>query len=255
MQSHQSPSPSTPGLRPHGISAVKAPAQPVPPVQGQRRPIRKRVSLHQEVAVTLRQLIQQGGLPPGDKIPEAELCTQLQVSRTPMREALKLLAAEGWVELLLNRGARVSSVTVAETRDLFEVLAYLELLVGEQLSRRLSAADLKHLEQIHRKLQRLHQQRRRKEYTLLNQQFHKTLASLTGNRILASTYEELLMRASRARYLANLSTGRWDESMDEHELIMTALRNRDGTLGQRLSEHLQRTAEVVITALADLQSH
>lgn len=191
---------------------------------------------------------------PGSKIPEAELCIQMQVSRTPMREAIKRLAAEGWVDLLLNRGARVSCVSVDETCDLYEVLAFLERQVGEQVAPRLSAQDLKQLEQLHRKLQRLHQNRRRKEYTLLNQEFHHNLALLTGNRLLASTYQDLLSRASRARYLANLSNGRWDESMDEHETIMQALRRQDGqALGRCLSEHLQRTGAVVIAALKQQQ--
>ncbi len=211
--------------------------------------------MHLEVADSLRELIQQGDLAPGSKIPEAELCQQLQVSRTPMREAIKLLAAEGWVDLLLNRGARVSQVNASDTRDLFEVLAYLERQLGETLATRLTAQDLKRLEQTHRTLQRLHQKRRRREYTLLNQQFHHSLAQLSGNRILASTYQDLMRRASRARYLANLSNGRWDESMDEHEAIMQALRNQDAkALSRCLSDHLMRTGAVVVAALEQLNA-
>ncbi|UTW11605.1 GntR family transcriptional regulator [Marinobacterium rhizophilum] len=217
--------------------------------------MRRPASLHQEVADSLRELIRQGDLAPGCKIPEAELCLQLQVSRTPLREAIKLLAAEGWIDLLLNRGARVSRVSARETRDLFEVLVFLERQLGDILAAKLSAQGLKQLEQTHRRLQRLHQKRRRREYSQLNQQFHHSLAQLTGNRILASTYQDLMRRASRARYLANLSTSRWDESMEEHEAIMQALRSQDAqALGRCLGEHLARTGAAVVDVLEQLQN-
>src|ERR1700738_2048711 len=90
-----------------------------------------RISLHDETVSRLRAMILEGELLPGSRIAERELCDRFGISRTPLREALKVLAAEGLVELLPHRGARVSRLSDHELRDAFEIVSALEALAGE----------------------------------------------------------------------------------------------------------------------------
>src|SRR4030088_60733 len=98
--------------------------------------------MHDEVVSRLRHLLTEGEIPPGARIPERELCASLEISRTPLREALKVLAAEGLVQLLPNRGSRAARLTDRDMRDLFEVCQGLEALAGELACERISDAGI-----------------------------------------------------------------------------------------------------------------
>src|SRR3954463_16118835 len=110
-----------------------------------------RLSLHEEIVGLLREMILEGKLEPGSRIAEAGLCRQLGVSRTPLREALKVLAAEQLVELLPNRGAMVSRVTLEETAELFEIIEAFEELIGELAAERMTDAEIAELQDLHRR--------------------------------------------------------------------------------------------------------
>jgi len=213
----------------------------------------RRRSLHEQIVGVVRTMILEGRIPPGARIPETALCDEMDISRTPLREALKVLASEGLVELLPHRGAVTTPVTVRETRDLFQMMVPLEGLVGRLVAEHASAESVAGIERLHERLRGFHQRRRRADYFRLNQQVHWALARATGNGVLFNTYCNLSDKVKRARYLANLSVARWDESMAEHEGIMDALRERDAALlSTRLSEHMERTGLVVVAALEDL---
>lgn len=225
-------------------------SEPVP--RRQPRAMRRR-SLHEQIVGVVRTMILEGRIPPGARIPETALCDEMDISRTPLREALKVLASEGLVELLPHRGAVTTTVTVRETRDLFQMMVPLEGLVGRLVAEHASAEAVAEIERLHERLAGFHQRRRRADYFRLNQQIHWALARATGNGVLFHTYCNLSDKVKRARYLANLSVARWDESMAEHEGIMEALRQRDtALLSARLSEHMERTGVVVVEALEDL---
>src|SRR5919197_5466204 len=98
--------------------------------------------LHEEVVVRIREILLDGEIPPGARIPERDLCERLQISRTPLREALKVLAAEGLVQLLPNRGSRAARLTDKDMRDLFEVCQGLEALAGELACERITDAEI-----------------------------------------------------------------------------------------------------------------
>jgi DNA-binding GntR family transcriptional regulator len=209
-----------------------------------------RPSLHQEIVALLRDLIVEGKLLPGARIAEPQLCKQLGVSRTPLREALKVLAAEQLIVLLPNRGAEVARVSVEETAELFEIMGALELLIGELVAPRLSGADLAALEEMHRRLVEHRLAKRRSEYYAYNQAIHLRLCELSGNAALKALYRDYQMRIARVRHLANLSDMRWEESLSEHEAIMSALRSRDPVrLGQTLRDHLRNTQRGVIAVM------
>ncbi|MDP1901492.1 MAG: GntR family transcriptional regulator [Rubrivivax sp.] len=207
-------------------------------------------SLHLRVADILRDQITYGELAPGLRLNERVLCEELKVSRTPLREALKTLASEGFVELLPNRGARVMPMTLADTAQTFEVLRVLEGLAGELAGARADAAAVAELRRLHELMRGCHQRGDRERYFELNQAIHAEILRLSGNSVLAATHNKLNLRMRRARYSANVSQPRWDRAMQEHDLIIDALEARNGKrLRALLEEHISNKCDVVIAAL------
>ncbi len=221
--------------------------------EGKARVIRP-PSLHSAVVGGLRDMIENSDLPPGSKINEAALCDAFGISRTPLREALKVLAAEGLVELRPRRGAVVAPISRAEIAAVFEVMAALESLVGELACRHATDEEIAELERMQVRLVALHRKGSRAPYYRLNRQIHNRIVALTRNPVLAASYRELSARIVCARALANFDRWRWQESVDEHELIMEALRARDPILlASRLEEHNRLTGEAVVAALGKLE--
>jgi DNA-binding GntR family transcriptional regulator len=222
------------------------------PARHEGGPLR-RASLHEELLAHLRERILEGALRPGERVDEAQLCTELGVSRTPVREALKVLASEGLVALKPHRGAVVTEVTSSDVCAVFEVMAWLDRLVGLHAVQRGSEEDLEALHRAHLQMLVHHREGQRQEYFELNQRIHLGLVACAGNPILLGIYGDCLRKISRARYLANLTQARWDESAREHEAIMAALAAGDGErLGVLLAEHTQATASVVIRAVEEM---
>ncbi len=205
-----------------------------------------RASLHDEVVERLRDLIVEGGLEPGARVPERELCARFAVSRTPLREALKVLASEGLLELLPHRGAQVTRLTAADLDELFPVMGALEALAGELACAQITEAELAEIRALHYQMA-LHATRGElAEYFRLNQRIHEAIMVAARNPTLARLYRGLAGRVRRARYLANMSKPRWDQAVGEHEAILEALEKRDGAaLGRVLKAHLQNKCETV----------
>ena len=209
-----------------------------------------RSSLHEEAATRLRSLIIRGDLRPGEPLVEADLCDALGVSRTPLREALKLLAAEGLVQLRLNRSAIVSPIRREEIKELFEAVAGIERIGAELAASRMTAKDHEKLATLQERMEHHHNAGELREYFELNQQIHLFILSCARNGALKSTHEALMARVERARFFALSSQARWDESVEEHRDIMRALAARDGDkAGRRLARHIERTGQVVNDAL------
>jgi len=217
----------------------------------QKRTIR-RMSLHEETVSVLREMIVEGALPPGKRIAEPTLCDELGISRTPLREAIKVLASEGLVQLMPSQGGVVTEITVEDVEAMFEMMEALEFQVGRLVATRATDKEMLKLRDLHKRMLMYHRDGMRTEYFNLNQEIHLRLARYTNNRFLAADYEKYLGKIRRARYMANLSQARWNESVKEHEEIMAALVTRDGkNLGGILQEHLRRTATIVIKAVKE----
>jgi DNA-binding GntR family transcriptional regulator len=209
-----------------------------------------RLSLHEEIVGRLRAMIIDGTLAPGEWIVEPALCRELAISRTPLREALKVLASENLITLLPNRGARVSEIVQQDIADVFEVMGALERLVGLLAAQRASDAAIAALQVMHRALAGHHANGRRHEYFDLNQAIHLRIAELGGNPTLAAAYAGFAAKVRRARFRANLSSVRWAESIAEHETFMAALAERDAErFATLLEEHSRHTGTVVCQAL------
>lgn len=204
--------------------------------------VRPSGSLHDELLVGLRDYIVEGHLADGARIPERQLCERFGISRTPLREALKVLAAEGLIDLLPNRGARVRQLDAEELRELFDVMGGLEALAGRLACEHISDAKVAEIERVHHDMYRFYLRREMHGYFQCNQAIHRMIVEAAGNAALSATYASFAGRIRRVRYSANLAKerDRWGEAMREHELILDALRRRAGSeLSDILFLHLR----------------
>jgi DNA-binding GntR family transcriptional regulator len=194
-------------------------------------------SLHGEVLSRLRDYIVEGNLADGARVPERELCEMFGVSRTPLREALKVLASEGLLELLPNRGARVRALTERDLIELFDVMGGLEALAGRLACERISEEEIGEIERLHYEMYGCYLRRELHGYFQFNQMIHRKIVDAARNAILAATYSGFAGRLRRVRFSANMARerDRWSEAMREHEAIIDALRRR---AGQELSDIL-----------------
>ena len=186
-----------------------------------------RTALAVEISNHLRQMIFEGALEPGEKVREKLLTEQFGVSRTPLREALKVLAAEGLLELIPNRGAVITRQSPDELDEVFGVLAVLEGLAGELAAKAASDEDLARISEMTRQLRQSFDNADRPEYFRINQAIHRAILEAASNDTLARSHELLAYRAQRARYQANLTPERWRVAVEEHEAIAEALEARD----------------------------
>ena len=230
-----------------GASGKAAPAKAAP---GRGAPLSRRVPFARQVADLLRDMIIRGALPPGGRIVERSLCQSLDVSRTPLREALKLLEAEGLVEISQNKGARIMSFTPIEASRLFEVIAGLESLAAELAARRMSDEELARLDALHARMCAHYERQEKDPYFELNTLIHDAVVRACDNPILIATHASLMLRARRGRYMAIIDPLRWEESVGEHTALMAALHARDAEAARRVwRRHLIRTGETVCAVL------
>ena len=214
-------------------------------------PIR-RVSLHDELAGRLRTLIFEGELAPGEKLAEQELCDRFHVSRTPLREALKVLATEGLVEIVPNRGARVAKLTAADLDEAFPVMGALEALAGELACANITEDEIEAIAGLHEAMLMHYEDGRLADYFRANEAIHGMILAAADNATLTKLHDGLAGRVRRARYRANMSPERWAAAVAEHEAILGALEMRDGKrLGDILKQHLANKLETVKAALED----
>jgi DNA-binding GntR family transcriptional regulator len=205
--------------------------------------------LHEEVVGRVRAMLLEGEIPPGARIPERELCEKLQISRTPLREALKVLAAEGLVQLLPNRGSRAAKLTDKDMRDLFEVCQGLEALAGELACECITDAEIADIAAAHAAMARHYGDNDLLQYYRCNRYIHEAIIAATGNPVLSGLYETVTARIRRARYVTPMTPRRWALALQEHEAILNALQRRDGVgLSHILRAHLRHKREEVLQA-------
>ena len=203
--------------------------------------------LHQEVATRLRQRIVEGQIAPGAKLNERELSEQLQVSRTPLREAIKMLAAEGLVELLPNRGAVAASLSEQDVADTFEVIAGLEGQSGELAAQRISDAELAEIRALHYEMLAAFTRRDLSTYYRLNAQIHTSINAAARNPVLTQTWRNVNARLQALRFRSNFDEAKWQRAVKEHERMVELLAARDGpALRALLVQHLDNKRDVVL---------
>lgn len=209
-----------------------------------------------EITARLRMMIEEGELPPGERIDEKALCELFDVSKTPLREALKTLVSEG---LVLHRqyiGYRVAPLDLEELRATFETLHGLEHMAGELAARRLTDKALAAIEKQHGQMLDAHGKGLRTEYFRTNQAIHQMIVDGAGNPVLASIYASLMSKVHRARGAANADMSRWQASHEEHDEIIAALREPGRPrLAEVLRAHSENTAREVLSVVAEAIRH
>jgi DNA-binding GntR family transcriptional regulator len=184
-------------------------------------------------------LIVQGSLAPGSRLNERLLTAKLGVSRTPLREAFKVLATEGLVELLPHRGAIVSAIDPVRVAETLAVMGALEALAGELACAHASDGQINEIRSLHQEMLANHARGDLAGYFKFNQAIHLKIVKYSGNAVLYQTYRQLNANVRRARYMANLSPERWDAAVREHGEILEALARRDvARIRELLAEHL-----------------
>ena len=211
----------------------------------------RRLTLADAAAEKLRSLIGDGTLAPGERLTEAELSARLGISRIPLREALRALAADGLVTIEPHKGAVVTPVTPEEVDEVFPVLAALEGCAGELAAARMTEAELGEIAALHESMLAAHRAGRRKQFLARNEAIHERIVAAAGNPTLASLHRALSLRLRRIRYVARVAEASWERSVAEHEAIIEALLRRDGAaLCARLRDHLASKRAAVREAVA-----
>lgn len=197
-------------------------------------------ALYEEVAELLRQRIYNRELPQGSWIDELKIAEELGISRTPLREALKVLAAEGLVTMKVRRGAYVTEVSEQDLREVYGLLSLLEADAAAALCRQAGDNELAELQALHQQLeQAAHPEAGAWErFFALNEAFHRRILELSGNRWRMQVVTDLRKVMKLNRQSSLFKSGRIAESLAEHQAIMNALLARDPALvTQRVREH------------------
>lgn len=212
-------------------------------------------TLRDRIAERIRGLIIDGTLTPGDRLVEPELARRLGVSRTPLREALLQLDAEGFVRVTPRRGAVVSVLSRPDAAETYQLKGVLEAFAARLACTRLSPAELVRLRDLHERMKRLAGARSKDVRAILqlNAEFHLTLSEASGNEKLAGYIRALRAQALRYNYIYLSVLSHLAPSMKEHERILAALEKRDAALVERLVRAHGDAAGKALCAYIDRQ--
>ena len=207
-------------------------------------------TLASALADRLRDMIIEGELPAGTRLNERALCDRLGASRTPLREAFRLLAAEHLVELQPNRGAQVVTLSDADIRESFEVMGALEALSGELACQHITPDEIAEIKALTFEMLACHARRDLPAYYRINRAIHDRINRAAGNGLLSQVYSTLNLRIQNLRFRSNFDQQKWDAAAREHAAMVDALEARDGaTLGTILRRHLRAKGEAVLDNL------
>ena len=205
--------------------ATENPGTPLPATDSsaERQPLHAR-ALYQDVAERLRQQIFNRELEPGDWIDEQKIAVEYGISRTPLREALKVLAVEGLVTMKLRRGAYVSEMSTRDVDQVYHLMALLEADAASRVAAQASDVQIAELQALHDRLES--QVSQRDAFFATNEEFHLRLLALAGNRWSAQIVQDLRKVMKLNRQLSLFKQGRLAESLAEHRAVMAAIAAR-----------------------------
>lgn len=203
-------------------------------------------ALYEEVAELLRQRIFRRELEPGSWIDELKIAEEFGISRTPLREALKVLAAEGLVTMKLRRGAYVTEVSERDLADVYHLLSLLESDAVGVVAGRATAAQRQELQALHAELEAAAApgQVDREHFFAINERFHMRVLAIADNRWRSQMVEDLRKVMKLNRHNSLLKTGRIEESLAEHRAVMAAIEAQDPIGAEaRMREHFSNGLE------------
>jgi DNA-binding GntR family transcriptional regulator len=197
-------------------------------------------------------MLVEGRIAPGAKLNERELSELLNVSRTPLREAIKMLAAEGLVELLPHRGAIAVSLSEADVLNTFEVMAGLEGQAGELAAQRITPEELAEIQAMEYEMMAAYTRRDLSSYYQVNARIHDAINTAAKNPVLAQVYNQVNARLQALRFRSNQDGVKWQRAVKEHELMIDALDRHDGAaMREVLQQHLRNKRDVVLEQLRE----
>ena len=200
--------------------------------------------LYEDVAERLRNSIFSHEMAPGSWVDEQALAQSYGISRTPMREAIKVLAAEGLITMKMRRGAYVTEVTKLDIEQIFTVISLLEGQACREVVQKANDHDLEALDSIHLKLEKAAADRDIDTIFSLNQEFHDLIQSIAGNQWMANVIHDLRKVLKLQRRDSLTKRGRLEQSLMEHRQILAALLSRDADLAESLmKKHLKQGQE------------
>jgi DNA-binding GntR family transcriptional regulator len=211
----------------------------------------RKSSLSEEVAAKLRQMISSSQLEPGAWIDEQGLASAMGVSRTPLREAIRLVAAEGLIRIEPRKGCFVNALSEKDLDDIFPLMAMLEGRCAFEAANRLTQADVNNLETLHQRLVTCSKLNTVDDYYVANRDIHEAIQKIAGNQWLSNMVDDLRRVLSLSRHKSLTLPGRIAESCAEHLAIFDALKKGNSSEADRLTRsHLLRQREV-LKQLAD----
>ncbi len=209
-----------------------------------------RQTLPAAIAEQLRELIIQGDLAPGARLNERQLCERMDVSRTPLREALRLLANDGLVAVVPNRGAFVAHMSPDAVRQSFEIMGALEALAAELACKHATDAEIAEIAARTFELQACHARHDLVEYYRHNREIHDAITTASRNELLHDTMRRLNLRIQNLRFRSNLDAAKWNAAVREHQRMVELLRARDGEgLARLMREHIRRKGDAVLAMM------
>jgi DNA-binding GntR family transcriptional regulator len=207
-------------------------------------------SLHDELLGRLRTMIVGGQFEPGEKIPERQLCEQFGVSRTPLREALKVLAAEGLVQLAPNRGAMVAVLTPEELEECLPIAAALESLTGELACEHITEEQLSAMKSLQAEMKTERKAGDVPAYLDLDRQLHRIIFEASRNPLLVEIADSLFFRVGRNRLAPFFTRPALAQDLADHDEMLMALEARQGRrLAQLLQRHMENLFSIYRSAM------
>ena len=209
-------------------------------------------TLHQEVAQRINEMIRSGELRRGQKINELHLCELVGVSRTPIREALRILNTQGLIDLVPHKGAFVSQFSTQEIHDMFQVMSVLEGMCAELATGKMTDADFRKVEKLHLKLEQHYNSRNHKAYLDTNQVLHTLVQDLAGNAALNEVIKGLRQKILLYRHKQLYEPKRFSESIQEHRDLLEAFRRRDAQIAKDVMKgHLLAQARALVNLIME----
>lgn len=217
-------------------------------------PLIKRSSLQEEITSLLREEIVEGIWEPGERLQERVLCDRYGVSRSPLREAFQVMAAEGLLELHPNRGAVVTRPTITDALENMEIITALESLAIGLACERITDAQLEEIAAIHERMRTHSNHQDIEQYFELNNLIHEAVVKASGNAALVAMHEHVGRHITRLQKLSGALEADPHASMDEHELFIGALLKRNKEKAKAaLEAHLDHVTEAIKKRVADSQ--
>lgn len=202
-----------------------------------------RAPIHEQILPHLRRDIVHNRWQPGERLPEPLLCAEFGISRTPLRHAFKILAAEGLLRLVPHVGAVVAEAETPDLAEKFEVVMALERLAAGKVARLRAPGVLKELQRLHKAMQRAAAEGDASAYYTLNDAFHRAIVLGAANATLAREHEVMMAHVHRARHLANTRAPLQVDAAGHHDALLASIRaGEEEAAGRAMAEHLAEVA-------------